>query len=192
MTNELNIFLDAIAAASEAQCAAIEANISSETAQVQSQAEAKAAAAAEAWKRGESERIRAAAAQQTIAHQGDLRRALLARRGQYADEIFTAVRGRIAAFTASDAYPAHLAELLDRAHKALGEGAGVIWLRREDLKLGKALQKKHPNDEVREGDFALGGLWLSVGARRADMSFDTALDGLQSRFAEIIGMEIES
>lgn len=191
MTDKLPIFLDAITALSDAQIAAIESNISGETAALEAQAEKKAEAAAAAWTRSEREHIRAAAAQQTVAREGQLRRALLSRREEYADEVFAAVRERIAAFTASAEYPAHLAALLEKGRAALGEGKTAIYLRREDMHLGAALRKKCPNAELREGDFALGGLWLSVDARRADMSFDTALDGLRSRFAEIIGMEIE-
>lgn len=191
MTNELKTFLDAIASAAGAQTDAIEAKIGGETAALEAKAEKKAEAAAAAWVRSETGHIRALSAQDAAARQGDLRRALLARREQYAAEVFDAVRERIAAFTASGEYPAHLAALLDRAREALGAGKTVIWLRQEDMHLGGALKKKCPNAELREGDFALGGLWLSVDARRADMSFDTALDGLRGRFAEIIGMEIE-
>lgn len=191
MTDELKIFLDAITAASEAQLASIESNISGETAALEVQAQKKAQAAAAAWKHSESERIRDAAVLETAARRSADRRALLARREQYAAEVFAAVRERIHAFTVSGEYPAQLAVLLEKGRAALGEGKTVIWLRREDMALGGALRKKCPNAEVREGDFALGGLWLSVDARRADLSFDTALDELRGRFAEIIGMEIE-
>lgn len=191
MTEELKIFLDAIDSAASEQLNAIEARIGGESAAIKAQAEKAAASAADAWKKAESERIRAAVSTDATARQSADRRTLLARREQYAAEVFDAVRERLAAYTASKEYPAQLAALLSKARAALGEGDCVIWLRREDLALGKALKAKCPGANVREGDFALGGLWLSVGARRADMSFDTALDGLRGRFAEIIGMEIE-
>lgn len=191
MTEELKIFLDAIDSAASEQLNAIEARIGGESAAIEAQAEKAAASAAEAWKKAESERIRAAVSMDAASRQSADRRALLARREQYASEVFDAVRERLAAYTASRDYPAQLAALLSKARAALGEGECVIWLRREDLALGKALKAKCPGADVREGDFALGGLWLSVGARRADMSFDTALDSLRGRFAEIIGMEIE-
>lgn len=191
MTEELKIFLDAIESAASEQLSAIEARIGSESAAIEIQAEKAAASAAEAWKKAETERIRAAVSMDAASRQSADRRARLARREQYAAEVFDAVRERLAAYTASKEYPAQLAALLSRARAALGEGECVIWLRREDMALGKALKAKCPGADVREGDFALGGLWLSVGARRADMSFDTALDSMRGRFAEIIGMEIE-
>lgn len=191
MTEELKIFLDAIDSAASEQLSAIEARIGGESAAIEAQAEKAAASAAEAWKKAEAERIRAAVSMDVASRQSADRRALLARREQYAAEVFDSVRERLAAYTVSREYPAQLAALLSRARAALGEGECVIWLRREDMALGKALKTKCPGADVREGDFALGGLWLSVGARRADMSFDTALDSLRGRFAEIIGMEIE-
>lgn len=191
MTEELKIFLDAIESAASEQLSAIEARIGSESAAIEIQAEKAAASAAEAWKKAETERIRAAVSMDAASRQSADRRARLARREQYAAEVFDAVRERLAAYTASKEYPAQLAALLSRARATLGEGECVIWLRREDMALGKVLKAKCPGADVREGDFALGGLWLSVGARRADMSFDTALDSMRGRFAEIIGMEIE-
>lgn len=191
MTNELKTFLDAIESAAAAQIAAIETNISGETAALETKAAKRAEAAADAWKRSEAERIRAAAALTVTARQSADRRERLARREQYAAEVFKAVRERLAAYTASGDYPARLAALLAEGRAALGEGDTVIWLRREDMPLGDELRRKCPGAAVCEGEFALGGLWLSVGARRADLSFDTALDGLRARFAEIIGMEVE-
>ena len=186
MTDERKVFLDAIEAEAGAEIAAIEARIDGETAALEAQAAKKAESDAALWKRGETERIRGAAARQTAD-----RRARLARREQYAEEVFRAVRERIADYTRSDAYPAQLSALLARARGALGEGESVIWLRKEDMALGGALVLECPGAQLREGDFALGGLCLSVGARRADLSFDTALESLRGRFPEIIGMEIE-
>lgn len=191
MTEKLKPFIDAIEAAANAQIAAAEAKIDSDTAALEAQAEKKALAAAAEWKKNEADRLRAAAAQELSAHQGDGHRARLARREQYAAEVFGAVREKIAAYTRSDAYGQKLSELLEKARAALGDGQTVIWLRREDMAFGDALRKKCPNCEVCEGDFALGGLCLSVDFRRADLSFDTALDSMRGRFAEIIGMEIE-
>lgn len=191
MTDEWKIFSSAIDSAANAQIAAIDAKISGETAALEAQAEKKAAAAAAEWKRSEAEHLRSAAALELSARQGESRRVRLARREQYAAEVFDAVRERIAAYTASSDYPVLLAKRIVSARKALGDGKTVIWLRHEDLALAETLKASCPHAEVREGDFALGGLWLSVDARRADMSFDTALDNMRSRFAEIIGMEIE-
>lgn len=191
MTDERKVFLDAIEAEAGAEIAAIEARIDGETAALEAQAVKKAESDAALWKRGETERIRGAAARQTAARQTADRRARLARREQYAEEVFRAVREKIADYTRSDAYPAQLSAQLARARGALGEGESVIWLRKEDMALGGALVRECPGAQLREGDFALGGLCLSVGARRADLSFDTALESLRGRFPEIIGMEIE-
>lgn len=191
MTDERKVFLDAIEAEAGAEIAAIEARIDGETAALEAQAVKKAETDAALWKRGETERIRGTAARQTAARQTADRRARLARREQYAEEVFRAVREKIADYTCSDAYPAQLSALLARARGALGEGESVIWLRKEDMALGGALVRECPGAQLREGDFALGGLCLSVGARRADLSFDTALESLRGRFPEIIGMEIE-
>lgn len=191
MTEKLKPFIDAIHAAANAQIATAEAKIGSDTAALEAQAEKKAQTAAAEWKKSQAEQLRAAALQELTAHQGEGHRARLARREQYAAEVFAAVREKIAAYTRSDAYGQKLAELLAKAQDALGDGQTVIWLRREDMAFGDALRKKCPNSEVREGDFALGGLCLSVDSRRADLSLDTALDSMRGRFAEIIGMEIE-
>ncbi len=192
MTDKRTVFLDSIAAEANAEFAVLEAKLNDETAALEAEAAKKAEDKAVLWKRGETERIRNAAALETAARRTADRRALLARREQYADEVFRAVREKIAAYTRTSAYPAQLASLLAGARSVLGDGESIIWLRREDMELGKALLRKCPGTQLREGNFALGGLCLSVGTKRADLSFDTALDELRGRFPELIGMEIEA
>lgn len=123
------------------------------------------------------------------------RRKQLALREELMREAAQSVRNRIAEFTDTSAYPAHLAAQLEKGLKALGEPASAtIWLRREDLPLADALKKKARGVSlaVAEGDFALGGLFVEAAeqGRRADLSFDSAFRAAQEHFAEFFNLEI--
>lgn len=192
--DELKLFLEDVAAESRKDLDRVEAQINEEQTAMETDAASKAAEKAALWLRGETEKLQSDAALALAAKQSENRRELLARREQYAEETFAAVREKIAAFTASAEYPAHLAKLLDDAKSALASQAGetVLWLRREDIALGETLVGRNSAMRVQEGDFALGGLQLSVGSRRADLSFDTALRELRGRFASISGLEMRT
>ncbi len=192
--DELKLFLEDIAAESRKDLDRVEAQINEEQTAMETDAAQKAAEKAALWLRGETEKLQNDAALAVAAKQSENRRELLARREQYAEEVFAAVHERIAAFTASAEYPAHLAKLLDDAKTALVAETGetVLRLRREDIALAETLVGHNSEMLVQEGDFALGGLQLSVGARRADLSFDTALRELRGRFASISGLEMRT
>ena len=192
--DELKLFLEDVAAESRKDLDRVEAQINEEQTAMETDAASKAAEKAALWLRGETEKLQSDAALALAAKQSENRRELLARREQYAEETFAAVREKIAAFTASAEYPAHLAKLLEDAKSALASQAGetVLWLRREDIALGETLVGRNSAMRVQEGDFALGGLQLSVGTRRADLSFDTALCELRGRFASISGLEMRT
>ena len=190
--DELKLFLEDVAAESRKDLDRVEAQINEEQTAMETDAASKAAEKAALWLRGETEKLQNDAALAVAAKQSENRRELLARREQYAEEVFAAVRERIAAFTASAEYPAHLKTLLDEAKAALASETGetVLRLRREDIALGERLVGRNSAMRVQEGDFALGGLQLSVGSRRADLSFDTALRELRGRFASVSGLEM--
>lgn len=129
------------------------------------------------------------------ARRAENRRKQLTLRGELEQETEQAVRARVEAFTASAAYPAHLASLFGKGLAALGNPASVtVYLRREDLPLADTLRKKARNTAVTaaEGDFVLGGLIVEAPerGRRADMSFDRGFRAVRERFGEIFGLEI--
>ena len=192
--DELKLFLESVAAESRKDIDRVEALINEEQTAMEADAARKAAEKAALWLRGETEKAQSAATLAVAAKQSENRRELLARREQNAEEAFAAVREKIAAFTVSTEYPAHLEKLLNKAEAALAAetGEAVLWLRREDIPLGETLVGRKRAMRVQEGDFALGGLQLSVGARRADLSFDTALRELRGRFASISGLEMRT
>ena len=192
--DELKLFLEDVAAESRKDLDRVEAQINEEQTAMETDAASKAAEKAALWLRGETEKLQSDAALALAAKQSENRRELLARREQYAEEAFAAAREKIAAFTASAEYPAHLAKLLEDAKSALASQTGetVLRLRREDIALGETLVGRNSAMRVQEGDFALGGLQLSVGTRRADLSFDTALRELRGRFASISGLEMRT
>jgi len=190
--DELKIFLEAIEAESRKDIDRIESQIAEEQTAMEADALRRAGEKAALWLRAESEKLENEAQLRIATAKAADRRDLLARREEYAGEVFAAVREKIAAYTKTAEYGSLLEKQLREAKSALGEGETVLYLRREDLPLGEKLKALVPDMRVAEGDFAAGGLQLSVDARRADLSFDTALRELRGRFASISGLEIRA
>ncbi len=143
----------------------------------------------------EAARIRAEAGREVSRHLMDVKRQVYLRRKEISEEVIEKVRGRIAAFTASPDYPAHLEKLLCAAMKQLpGATAISLRLREEDLQYGPQLASAIAPVSVEcvKGSFALGGLAIRCPelGLRLDCSFDTRLEELSGHFAEQFGLSL--
>lgn len=130
------------------------------------------------------------------ARQTENRRKLLEQRQAWANETAAKVTAMVRDYTAGPEYPGRLAALLASALDALGrDGPVTVYLRREDMSLADGLKRsaKGVSLSFEEGEFGLGGLIAASPAsgRRADLSFDTALDAAQDRFGELAGLELD-
>lgn len=153
------------------------------------------AEAAEYYERRSVE-IRSRESTRISARAAENKRQLLQFREDCAKNVFNEVRKRIAEFTQSGEYPAHLGVLLRKAVAQLGYGfAAEVRLRREDMKHADYLltQASGVSLGFREDSFELGGLRLVCPARgrRIDLSFDSALSDLVGHFSELTGMQME-
>lgn len=196
MEETLKNFLDSIDAQSWAEVAALADAVAADHQEKTDRARSRAERAAEGRRQAELSGIAQRERLTADAHSAENRRALLKVREECAAQAADDLRARIAAFTASGDYPAHLAGLLEKGLAALDGGAGHVtaFLRREDMGLADGLRKKARGLDlsVAEGDFALGGLILESEdlGRRADMSFDTGFEAALDSFGEVFGLEI--
>ena len=86
--------------------------------------------------------------------------------------------------------------LLEKALAALpGAKSVTVYLRAEDMGQAGGLKAAFPGVELdfAEGEQALGGLIAECPqlSRRADLTFDSALEDLEGRFAETTGFSME-
>lgn len=151
--------------------------------------------AARAYYDREAERIRAEAGREVSRHLMDVKRQVYLRRKEISEEVTASVRARVAAFTASPDYPAHLEQLFRTALAQLpGTAAVTLFLREEDLPYAPLLSDAAAPVAVEcvPGSFALGGLILRCPelGLRVDCSFDTRLDELSGHFAEQFGLSL--
>ena len=151
--------------------------------------------AARAYYDREAGRIRAEAGREVSRHLMDVKRQVYLRRKEISEEVTANVRARVAAFTASPDYPAHLEKLLRAALSQLpGASTVSLYLREEDMPYGPRLISAAAPVAVEcvPGSFALGGLILNCPelGLRADCSFDTRLEELSGHFAEHFGLSL--
>lgn len=143
----------------------------------------------------EAARIRAESGQEVSRHLMEIKRQVYLRRKEIGQEVFTKVRERVAEFTASPEYPAHLRGLLASAMKQLPGATSVsLRLRKEDLPYGEELANSIAPVQVtcEEGAFSLGGLAIQCAdlGLRVDCSFDNQLAELSGHFAESFGLSL--
>lgn len=167
--------------------------------------EAKAAALAEAkieakdaarsYYDKEAARIRAESGREVSRHLMDSKRKIYLRRKEITQEVFEQVCQRIAAFTATEKYYAHMEAMLRHALELLpGAQAVTVQLRGEDMsfapKLSAALAPVKV--ECQEGSFSLGGFIVQCSqlGLRVDCSFDNRLEELAGHFAESFGLSL--
>lgn len=159
------------------------------------QAHLEAREASRAYFDREAGRIRSEAGREISRHLMEVKRQVYLRRKQISEEVIDKVRARVADFTASDDYPAHLEKLLRTALAQLSDPETVtLRLRAEDMKFAPALTAAAAPVRVQcvEGAFALGGLVLHCPEQglRVDCSFDTRLEELSAHFAEQFGLSL--
>lgn len=143
----------------------------------------------------EAGRIRAEAGREISRHLMDVKRQVYLRRKEISEEVTANVRARVATFTASPDYSAHLEGLLHAALAQLpGVSAVTLYLREEDLPCASRLAATAAPVAVEcvPGSFALGGLILHCPelGLRVDCSFDTRLEELSGHFAEQFGLSL--
>ncbi|MCL2030432.1 MAG: V-type ATP synthase subunit E family protein [Oscillospiraceae bacterium] len=143
--------------------------------------------------KSEAAQIRAAAGQRVSRTAMDNKRALALRRSEMSAEVLALVRERLAVYVCAEAYTEQLRGLAERAVRAFGADTD-IYLRAEDMPLAEAIAPKRTPHTVtfREGAFRVGGLRAVCPARRMqiDESFDTTLEELSGRFAELFGPDM--
>ena len=196
MEKKLQFFLENIRARSQQELESLTGTVSESQRLAQEEALAQAEAQAARYKETELSQLRNVAQVEVDARQTENRRRLLEQRQTWAREVTGRVVEKVRDYTAGTDYPQRLEQLLDSALDALGrDGPAVIYLRREDMPLADRLKKRERGTELsfREGEFALGGLIAASPKtnRRADLSFDTALEAAQARFGELAGLELE-
>lgn len=144
---------------------------------------------------GEVERIKTEAGRHVSRHMLDDKRALYLRREAMADEVFGAVREKLAAYTAGSAYPKRLEAIYADALATLSGAAEVrVYLRSADLPLSSALAASNPKvkAEFVEAPISLGGLIAEAPAlgKRVDATFDAYMEELSGHFAELFGLSL--
>ena len=106
------------------------------------------------------------------------------------------MRERIKSAAAGKDYGKMLCALFKKALDAMpGAERVTVLLRPEDMGQSDALKRAFPDVELSfaEGEQALGGLVADCPelSRRVDLSFDSALEDLEGRFAETTGFSME-
>ena len=124
------------------------------------------------------------------------RRSLLSLREECARTVLDDVRKRLEGYPDDPAYAGTLVALLRRGLTAVPDARTArVRLRGADMRHADALRAAAPNIEFSfaEGKFLLGGLIIEfpMQHRRADLTFDTALEDLDGRFTEITGFGME-
>ncbi len=124
------------------------------------------------------------------------RRSLLTMREDCAKLVLDDVRARLEAYPSDEKYAGTLDSMLGRGLAAIpGARKARVLLRREDAGHEAHLRAAAPEVELSfaEGKFELGGMIIEfpMQHRRADLTFDTALEDLSSRFTEITGFGME-
>ena len=196
MEKKLQYFLENIQVHAQRDLDDLAGTVSESQRQAIQEAKAHAKAAAERYKSTELAQLRNVGQVQVDARQAENRRRLLEQRQAWGAEVTRQVVQKVRDYAAGKEYPARLESLLSQALDALGrDGSTVVYLRREDMSLAERLQKKERGVQLsfREGDFVLGGLigLSEKTCRRADLSFDTALEEAQARFSELAGLELD-
>lgn len=124
------------------------------------------------------------------------RRSLLSLREECAMLVLDDVRARLETYPGDEKYAGTLENLLLRGLAAIPGAKTVrVLLRREDAGHEAHLRAAAPEVELSfaEGKFELGGMIIEfpMQHRRSDLTFDTALEDLSSRFTEITGFGME-
>lgn len=119
----------------------------------------------------------------------DARRELLAHRNQLADQVFSAVKAALLAFTEAADYPTYLAEHIRAAMAEAKLPACSILLREADLPLVSAADFSVSSVSA-DADIRLGGFILldTENGIMIDESFDSKLEALIPYFNRVSGL----
>ncbi len=150
---------------------------------------------ADAFFKGECSKLQAEAGKQVSRQKQKSRESLFLRRNEIADSMFDEVCEKIVAYTNSDQYAHRLEELLQEALPQFQNATYLrILLRKRDQVHQSLLQKQAPNLEITflDGSFQLGGLIVEAPelGLRVDSTFDSRLQELQGRFAELFQISL--
>ena len=195
MNQKLDRFTAAILAEAAAESERTIAELRKRREEAQAAAENKALVTTYNYIHQEVARIKADGGRAVSKRMLDNTRALYLRRNAIAQEVFHAVRARIAAYTETAAYGTRLQALLREALEALSGAKELrVYLRPADQGHASALSQIVPDCSMTflDGGFVLGGLIVeapSLGLR-CDSSFDCALEALEGHFAELFGLSL--
>lgn len=178
---KLDRFIASIFAEGEAAKKQFEEEIAQKRSEALTQAERQALQESYEYVHGQVEQIRAENGERISQAVISSRRTLSAKVTELACDVLAQTKARIAAFTASDAYPAALSALWKEMQPLLGKGAVTLYVRQEDMPLA---QRLFAGQALEVGEFTLGGLIAVSENRRIDSSYDTALRDAFRRFSE--------
>lgn len=120
--------------------------------------------------------IRAQIGRELSAQMNELRRSLLERRQELADEVFKTVEEKIISFTQSSEYEQFIIKTAKKAVSAL-DGESTVFLREQDMKYAAAVTTALSCTVLPSNSIVLGGVMARSGNLIAD-------DTLDARFAE--------
>lgn len=187
----LERFTAVITADAMAEAREIYAAIQQESDQVLTSAEDEALNETFRYVKNEVSRIRNAAGQRVSRRIMEGKRQLARRRSEMNEETLALVRGKLQEYVKTDAYKAKLKALAAEA-VALFQDDTQLYLRSEDLPLAESIRPKCAYKlSFHEGAFRLGGLRAVCPGKhiQIDESFDTELEELAGRFAELFGLQ---
>lgn len=192
---KLDIFSDVILGEANVQAQLIIDDLTKKRDEAVAAAELRFAKEAERYRNAKIAEIKARERSRISAKIVENRRALLQYRESCANEVQELVLRRIEEFTNSSGYPEYLVSLLKKAVDYVGKGfSAEVRLRSEDLIYADMLSGSVSGVTLifRDGYFALGGLRLVCTAigKRVDLSFDSAMAELFSRFSELTEMHV--
>lgn len=124
----------------------------------------------------------------------DTTRRLIAKREEYSQQVFSAVKAKLIAFTEGKDYAEYLQKKAALLASAMHMDDGVFYVREVDLKYGDALKKGYGKAcEVKASDtIEVGGFRFAQAAKgmEVDETFDSALNDQREWFYDHSGMII--
>ena len=168
-----------------------EAEQRSKLEEVRKQAESEA----KAFYLSECSRIQADAGKQISRQKQEGRETLFLRRNEISKSVFDEVCEKIVSYTNTKEYTKRLEELLQEALTQFNNATYLrVFLRKRDQVHQSILQACAPNIQMTflDGPFQLGGLIVEAPelGLRVDASFDSRLQELRGRFAELFGISL--
>lgn len=122
------------------------------------------------------------------------KRSLFHYRQKLGDELTEDVKNRIGEYTLTPEYGQRLEKLLQQALAQFHGSQVKVFLRPGDLILAQQFAKipDYENVAFEEGDIELGGLICECPSQRlrADLTFDTRLAEISSRYSELFELEV--